>query len=176
MYNFLQPVLRDERVLMEPLTEEHFEALYTIASDPLIWEQHPNRERYKREVFRKYFDDGLASGGALIVKEVKTGEIIGCSWYYDLKANDVAIGYTFVARKYWGHTYNRSMKKLMLDHAFQFVDTVIFHIGANNIRSQTAIGKLGAIKIGEQKIDFPGEPNPLNFVYAMTKERWKSLS
>lgn len=174
MKYFLQPILSDERVVLEPLREACFEELYSIASDPLIWEQHPNKERYKREVFRKYFDDGLASGGALIVKKVDTLEIIGCSWYYDLKENEVAIGYTFVARKYWGHTYNRSMKKLMLDHAFQFVDTVIFHIGANNIRSQTAIGKLGAIKIGEQRIDFPGEPNPLNFVYAITKEDWRS--
>jgi RimJ/RimL family protein N-acetyltransferase len=172
----LQPILSDHLVVMEPLEEKHFEDLYLIASDPLIWEQHPNRERYKREVFRKYFDDGLASEGALIVKRRDTMEIIGCSWYYELKENEVAIGYTFVARAYWGHTYNRSMKKLMLDHAFQYVDTVIFHIGANNIRSQTAIGKLGAQKIGEQRIDFPGEPNPLNFVYAMTKERWLEIS
>ena len=111
----------------------------------------------------------------MIVKKVDTLEIIGCSWYYDLKENEVAIGYTFVGREYWGHTYNRSMKGLMLDHAFQFVDTVIFHIGANNIRSQTAIGKLGAIKIGEQRIEFLGEPNPLNFVYAMTKANWDLL-
>jgi len=171
----LQPILGDSLVSMEPLLECHFDELFAIASDPLIWEQHPNRERYKPDVFRRYFDEGLASGGGLIVGDAKSKEVIGCSWYYDLKESEVAIGYTFLGREYWGHTYNRSIKKLMLDHAFQFVDSVMFHVGANNIRSQTAMGKLGAIKIGEQIIDFPSEPNPHNFVYEITNERWLEL-
>lgn len=173
----LQPTLENELVKLIPLKEEDFETLYQVASDPLIWEQHPDKNRYTKEGFEKYFEGAINSGGAFVVIEKNSTEVIGSARYYeyDPAKKSIIIGYTFLARKYWGTAYNKAMKTLMLDHAFKFVDTVIFHIGANNIRSQRAIEKLGALKAGEVEINFPGEDERLNFIYELDKKKWESF-
>jgi RimJ/RimL family protein N-acetyltransferase len=171
----LQPTLENEFIKILPLKEDEFEALYAVASDPLIWEQHPNKNRYQREDFLKYFEGAIASKGAFLVFNNKTGVLIGGSRYYDLDEakSSVAIGYTFLACDHWGTTHNRALKTLMLNHAFCFVNEVIFHVGANNTRSQKAMEKLGAIKIDEIEMAYYGEPNRFNFVYQVTKEFWE---
>ena len=171
MHFELQSHLENNLVKLIPLKKKDFEKLYQVASDPLIWEQHPNKNRYERIVFEKFFKDAIESGGAFLVLKKGSDEVIGGSRYYDFDEEKklIAIGYTFLARKYWGTTYNRAIKNMMLDHAFKFVDTVIFHIGTNNIRSQKAIEKLGARKVSEIEINFPGEDERLNFVYEMDK-------
>ena len=142
----LQPTLRGGVVHLAPMVAGDHDALFAVARDPLIWEQHPSWDRYKPEVFRKLFDDGLASGGALTVREAAGGEVIGSTRFYDLRPQErsVAIGYTFLARRCWGGSFNHEMKRLLLDHAFGFVDRVWFHIGSKNIRSRTAIDRIGA--------------------------------
>lgn len=174
----LQPTLQNEYVILEPLKESDFEALYKVASDPLVWEQHPNKNRYQREVFRTYFEGAIQSKGAFLVRELQTKEVIGCTRFYDYNAKDnsILIGYTFLGRNYWGGKFNPSMKKLMLEHAFTFVDKVLFHIGANNIRSQTAIQRIGASKIGEELVAYHGESSNINFIYCMEKKSEKSPS
>lgn len=145
----LQPTnLGNEYVRLSPLKPDDFEKLYKVASDPLIWEQHPNPNRYKREVFEVFFEGAIASKGAFLVFDAKTKEVIGSSRYHDYKPenNQIEIGYTFLARDHWGTTYNHALKRLMLEYIFKYVDNVVFHIGANNIRSQKAIVKLGAEK------------------------------
>lgn len=173
----LQPSLTNEFVKLGPIREADFEALYKIASDPLIWEQHPNKDRYKRNVFETFFKGAIESGGAFLVCNAKTGEPIGSSRFYEFNKEKkyIAIGYTFLSRAYWGTTYNRALKSLMLDHAFRFVDDVIFHIGANNIRSQKAIGKLGAKKIGQVEMEYYGEEKKLNFIYQLGKTDWEEI-
>lgn len=167
-----QPILENEFVKIRPLKQSDFEELYVVASDPLIWEQHPNPDRYKRAVFETFFKGAIESGGAFIIFDKQTNEVIGSSRYYDYdeKNKSILIGYTFFARNHWGGKYNSSVKQLMIQHAFQFVDTVIFHIGANNIRSQKAIERIGANKIGELEVEYYGEPSKLNFVYEIKKE------
>ena len=152
----LQPTLDGSLVRLRPLAAEEFEALYAVASDPLIWEQHPEPLRYRREVFQKFFDGAIASKGAFAAINVASGKMIGSSRYYDFspEQREVKIGYTFVGREFWGRGYNPEMKKLMLDHAFRHVDRVSFEIGECNIRSQTAIRRIGAQLIG--KADLPG--------------------
>lgn len=174
-YN-LQPTLSNEYVKIRPLRETDFETLYLIASDPLIWEQHPSSDRYKREVFQIYFDGAIESKGAFLIFDSKTDEPIGCSRFYDLNEKDksVLIGYTFLARDHWGTTHNRALKTLMLNHAFTFVEKVFFHIGGKNIRSQIAIQKLGAKKIEEVQIAYYGEKENLNFQYEIEKAMWKN--
>lgn len=168
----LQPTLEDELIFAKPLRDEDFESLYSAASDPLIWAQHPNKNRYKREVFKTFFEGAMKSGGAFIVYDKKSGEVIGSSRFYDLNAEtkEILIGYTFFIRKYWGKGMNHALKRLMLNHAFQFADKVIFHIGAVNIPSQRAIAKLGAIKTGEQEVKYFGEEPKLNFIYEIRKQ------
>jgi len=167
----LQPSLENELIRIQPLKTTDFDTLYSIASDPLIWEQHPNKDRYKKEVFQTFFKGALESGGAFLVFDNKTGKVIGSSRYYGLDAetSTIAIGYTFIACAYWGKDYNKALKSLMLNHAFKFVDHVIFHVGANNLRSQKAMAKIGGIKTGEIEMEYYGEPNRLNFIYQINK-------
>lgn len=170
----LQPILQNEWVKLVPLKETDFELLYTVANDPLIWEQHPNKNRWQREVFQNFFEGALESKGAFVIYHANTNKAIGSSRFYDLDTKEslVSIGYTFYARSHWGGKYNPSAKHLMLDHAFQFVDKVHFHIGALNIRSQKAIEKLGAIKIDEQEIAYYGEESKLNFIYEINRTNY----
>ena len=173
----LQPLLENDLIRIRPLVADDFEALFAVASDPLLWAQHPNKNRYERPVFETFFKGAIESGGAFIIYDKQTGKPIGSSRYYDIEEEkkSVAIGYTFFARDHWGTTFNRAVKTLMLDHAFQYVDTVIFHVGAKNLRSQKAIERLGALKIAELEMEYYGEPERLNFVYEMTRERWSTL-
>ena len=142
-----QPILRGNLIELRPLTPADFEPLLQAASDPLIWEQHPENDRYKREVFQKYFDGAMESRGALAVIERKTGRIIGSSRYCNLNPaeREVEIGWTFLQKAFWGGRYNRELKSLMLDHAFRFVERVVFVVGENNLRSQMALRKIGAV-------------------------------
>jgi N-acetyltransferase len=142
----LQPALRGELIELRPLRRDDFDALYHAASDPLIWEQHPEPDRYTRDVFQRYFDGAIASGGAFAIVDRATGRIIGSSRYcdLDLAQGEVEVGYTFLERAYWGGAYNRELKSLMLDHAFRFLPRVIFKVGENNQRSQRALLKIGA--------------------------------
>lgn len=169
----LQPKhLQNELIKLVPLHENDFEELYEVASDPLVWEQHPNKLRYQREVFQNFFQGAIESKGAFFVRDTKTNETIGSSRFYDYNEKDasVLIGYTFIGRKYWGNGYNKALKKLMMNYAFQYVDTIYFHIGANNIRSQKAMGKIGGIKIDEFEIEYYGEDSKLNYIYRINKK------
>lgn len=159
----LQPTLKSELVELRPLRAEDFDALYAVASDPLIWEQHPARERYREEVFREFFREALGSGGALIAMDAKDGRVIGSSRFhaYDEANSEIEIGWTFLARSHWGGVYNGEMKELMLRHAFQFVKSVIFLIGPLNLRSQRAVEKIGGVPAGS-RIDGSGRES---FVY-----------
>ena len=145
-----QPTLRGELVELRPLRAEDFDGLYAVASDPLVWEQHPDKSRHEEEVFRKLFGEAIESGGALVVVDREDGRIIGSSRYlgYDPGRSEVEIGWTFLARSHWGGAYNGEMKRLMLEHAFRFVDQVVFVVGPENVRSQRALEKIGAERIG----------------------------
>jgi RimJ/RimL family protein N-acetyltransferase len=148
-----QPILKSEILELRPLRAEDFQQLYAVASDPLIWEQHPNSDRYQVEVFRKFFDEALQSGGALVALDRKDGRIMGSSRFhcYDLERSEIEIGWTFLARSHWGGVYNGEMKRLMLAHAFKFVDNVIFMLGSNNLRSQRAVEKIGGVRVGTKR-------------------------
>ena len=160
----LQPVLTGKHVHLRPLRAEDFPSLYAVASDPLIWEQHPARNRWQEEVFREFFRGAMASGGALLASDAVTGQVIGSSRFhgFDPLAREIEIGWSFLARSHWGGVWNREMKHLMLRHAFRFVDAVVFIIGSENIRSQRAVEKLGGIRLPEMRPDSTGQ---LRLVY-----------
>jgi RimJ/RimL family protein N-acetyltransferase len=162
----LQPTLKGELLELRPLRPEDFEALYAVARDPLIWEQHPSKDRYQEEVFKGFFRDALASGGALIALSCADGKVIGSSRFhgYSEEKSEVEIGWTFLARSYWGGVYNKEMKRLMLRHAFKFVDHVVFLVGPKNLRSRRALEKIGAVHIGSR----PDASGRESFVYQIT--------
>ena len=168
----LQPTdLKNNLVWLEPLKQAHFEELYLVASDPLIWEQHPNPDRYKLDAFTNYFKGAMESGGAFIIRDTLSGKALGSSRYcaYDAANKEIQIGYTFFARSCWGKSINKEVKILMLNHAFNYVDKVAFYVGANNIRSQKAMERIGGIKVREEVVAYFGEPDRLNFRYEINK-------
>ena len=138
-----QPILKGDLIELRPLRPEDHADLYVVASDPLMWEQHPDKTRYEVAGFRVFFDEALASGGALVAIDVVTQRVIGSLRFhgYDPERDEVEIGWTFLARSHWGGRYNSEMKRLMLQHAFQFVSRVVFLIGPQNLRSQRAVEK-----------------------------------
>jgi RimJ/RimL family protein N-acetyltransferase len=146
----LQPVLKGELLELRPLRAADFDALFAVAEDPLIWEQHPDKDRCKEEQFRIFFRDALESGGALIAIDRRDSRIIGSSRFhgYDPKRSEIEIGWTFLARSHWGGRHNGEMKRLMLHHAFRFVDRVVFLVGRQNLRSQRAVEKIGGVRTG----------------------------
>jgi N-acetyltransferase len=145
-------------VAVRPLRQDDYDALFAAASDPLIWEQHPDA-RWREEVFRPFFVEHLATGGALAVLDAPSGRVIGTSRYHDFDAerSEVEIGWTFIAREYWGGECNGELKRLMLEHAFRFVETVLFVVAPKNFRSQRAVEKLGAVRAGTRYDDVRGE-------------------
>ncbi|WP_160138746.1 GNAT family N-acetyltransferase [Chryseobacterium sp. c4a] len=170
----IQPVLENEEFQLIPLQQGDFESLYEVASDPKVWEQHPNKDRYQREIFENFFRGAIESEGAFKIVEKATGDVLGSSRYYnfDEKDSHIFIGYTFYGTKSWGKGINPKVKKLMLDYIFQYVDKVHFHIGKENFRSQKALEKLGGIKIAEEEVAYFAEPTRTNFVYEIKKEDW----
>jgi RimJ/RimL family protein N-acetyltransferase len=162
----LQPVLTGRLLNLRPLKPADFDDLYAVASDPLIWEFHPVRDRHRREVFEGFFRDALKSGGALIVTDARDGRVIGSSRYhgYDEAAGEIEIGWTFLARRYWGGTYNHELKRLMLRHAFGYVKDVVFLVGLQNLRSQRAMEKIGGVPAGT-RLDGTGQER---LVYRIT--------
>ena len=148
----LQPTLRGSLMELRPLRRDDFDALFAVASDPLIWEQHPDKSRSTPEGFRAFFDRAIDSGGALIATDAVTGEVIGSSRYfgYDEPRSEVEVGWTFLARSRWGGEFNGEMKRLMLRHAFRFVRRVVFLIGPDNLRSQRAVEKIGGVRVGSR--------------------------
>ena len=153
MFFDLQPVLKGELLRLRPLRLDDFPSLFAVAADPLIWEQHPASDRYKEEVFKTFFREAMDSRGALIAADSKDGQVIGSTRFhgYNDEASEIEIGWTFLARSHWGGSYNREMKKLMLRHAFQFVNAVVFLVGPQNLRSQKALEKIGGVRVGSRR-------------------------
>jgi N-acetyltransferase len=167
----LQPSLRGELLQLRPLRPEDFADLYAVASDPLIWQQHPVKDRYQERIFSGFFRESLESAGALIVAASDSGKVIGSSRFHGLDAikNEIEIGWSFLARSHWGGIYNKEMKQLMLQHAFQFVSSVIFVVGPHNLRSQKAMEKIGGVRVGSR----PDSNGQISLVYQITAANWR---
>jgi RimJ/RimL family protein N-acetyltransferase len=168
----LQPQnLYNNLVEIVPLQKSYFEALFQAASDELTWNQHPNPLRYQLSHFQHFFEGAIFSQGAFIIKDKGTKYIIGSTRFYNYNENQksIYIGYTFIAREYWGKGYNLSVKIELLKYAFLFLEKVYFQIGATNLRSQSAIAKLGAIKIKEEMVEYYKEKPKLNYLYLIEK-------
>ena len=170
----IQPKLENDSLQLLPLAESDFERLFNVASDPEVWAMHPSKERYKRDVFQNFFKGALQSKGAFLIIDKETTAVLGSTRFYDYDENDesILIGYTFYGTKFWGKNINASVKKMMLDYIFQFVEKVIFHVGKENIRSQKAMERLGAEKIREEEIAYFGELPKTNVIFEIKKENW----
>lgn len=148
-----QPVLKSDLVELRPLLAQDYEDLYSVAADPLIWEQHPVHNRHDETAFRAFFEESLQSGGALVAFDAHDHRIIGSSRFhgYREQEGEVEIGWTFLARAFWGGVYNGEIKRLMLGHAFRFVDQVVFFVGLGNVRSQRSVERIGGTRVGKTR-------------------------
>jgi RimJ/RimL family protein N-acetyltransferase len=177
----LQPTLRGKLLEARPLLPTDFDALFAAASDPLVWEQHPEPTRHTKPVFQKFFDTAIESKGAFAVTDLASGRIVGSSRYYghdpderasfgyDRREHAILIGYTFFERACWGRSFNPELKAQMIGHAFKFVDRVYFEIGENNIRSQIAIQRVGARFFKKRQVPlFDGSLRPVA-VFALNR-------
>ena len=171
----IQPTLENDNIQLVPLKETDFERLFLVASDPEVWSMHPNKERYKPEVFQNFFTGAIESKGAFLIMDKNTDEVLGSTRFYDFNDNEksILIGYTFYGTKSWGKNINAGVKKMMLDYIFRFAEKVIFHVGKDNIRSVKAMTKLGADNLGEQEVAYFGEDSKINVVFQIKKEDWK---
>ena len=167
----VQTLLENEKYQLIPLQQGDFESLYEVASDPRVWVQHPNKDRYQKKVFENFFKGAIKSEGAFKIVDRLTGEMLGSTRFYDYdeENNSIFIGYTFYGTKSWGKKINPQIKKLMLEYIFQFVETVYFHVGKDNIRSRTAMERLGAENLGEHEVAYFGEPSRINILYQIQK-------
>jgi len=166
----LQPILENELVRIRPLDSSDLESLYEVAKDPKIWEQHPCK-RYLRTEFEKFFTESIESNGALAILDETTNRMIGSSRFKKVDGfpNGVEIGWTFLDRKYWGGKYNKVIKKLMIEHAFNFVENIMFYVDKSNVRSQKAVRKIGGQKIVESEYEKLPRTNPYNLTFVIKK-------
>lgn len=172
-----QPVLEGERLLLRPLEPSDWDALYAIASDPQVWEQHPMHDRWREDVFRAFFDDALAKGGALAVIDKSSDAIIGSSRFQQFEPEDggsVEIGWTFLAPRCWGKGINHEMKRLMLAHAFEFVERVDFRVGETNWRSRQALENIGAERTRRTELSRYDGKRVIHIVYEITRDGFAS--
>jgi len=159
-----KPSLTGETLSLRALKLEDFDTLYTVVSDPLIWEQTPYKDRYQLDNYQQWFDAAIKEN-ALILIDKRTNTAIGSSRYYEIDepSSEVAIGYTFIARDYWGGATNKELKTLMLNYAFQSFETVWLHIAEDNTRSRKAAEKIGAV------LSHQGEKNGLPYCWYKLK-------
>ena len=173
-----QPVLEGERLTLRPLRPDDWDALFAVASDPLIWAQHPAHDRWQEAVFRAFFEDALANKGALVAIDRTTDAVIGSSRFQGLDAENggsVEIGWTFLARSHWGGTTNHEMKRLMLAHALASLAECRFLVGESNTRSRRALERIGAKLTDrrEERIMAGGAVIP-HLTYVVTAEDFAS--
>ena len=168
-----QPALEGERLLLRPLREDDWDALFAVASDPAVWANHPAHDRWQEPVFRAFFADALAQGGALAVIEKASGAMAGSSRYqgYDpAEGGSVEIGWTFLAHRLWGTGANAEMKRLMLAHALRSVERVLFRVGEHNVVSRGAMRNIGGRLLPETETrDMAGEPT-VHVIYEIDRE------
>lgn len=164
--------------MIRPVTEADWGQMFAAGSDPEVWAVHPARDRYKEPEFRQFFDGALASGSAFSFVDRATGKVIGSSRYhgYDAEKREIEIGWTFLAKAYWGGSYNGEIKRLMLDHAFTFVDKVIFFVGEANWISQRAMEKIGGVRRAALVPREIGGKALGHLVFEISKSDWQTAT
>lgn len=171
-----QPVLDGERLTLRPLAEGDWDALYAVASDRELWAGHPAHDRWQEPVFREYFGNALKNEGALVAVDKASDRIVGASQFYDYQEDEdgrgpsVEIGFTFLARSHWGGAYNREMKRLMLAHALSEVAYVRFRVGETNIRSRTAMERIGGRLTDRRQTEIKAGQPSTNVYYEIDRE------
>jgi len=149
-------VLEGHGIRLEPLTDQHHDALVAAASDGRLWEfwyiAVPPPEG-----MRTYVADALKGqrdGHMLpwVVRDLATGSIVGSTRYHDIQPaiDRVEIGHTWYGKSRQRTHVNTTCKLLLLGHAFDTLGCKVVGLRTDNFnfRSQRAIEALGAKRDG----------------------------
>lgn len=154
----LRPIILEGTIVrLEPLSEAHVAGLAEVGLDPDIWRHMLYGNIDTEAKLSVFVRDLLArqAGGtdlpyAVIYKE--TGKPIGCTRYMniDIRNRGVEIGGTWYGAAYRRTGVNTECKYLLLGHAFEEWECVRVQLKTdlNNVRSQQAIERIGAMKEG----------------------------
>lgn len=141
-------------VRLEPLGPEHAEGLAAAGDDPAVFEHLRGWDVMTAEVAAARIARTLANPALVPWAQVdaRTGEVAGTTSYYDVDAElrTVAIGHTWIGRRFWRTGLNTEAKLLLLTRAFDELGCVrvVWHTDIRNDRSQAAIARLGATREG----------------------------
>ena len=178
-------ILQNEVVRLVPLDICHIEGIYKAAQDPRIWE-HMSVELLSREKVLAYVDDAMKKRDIktdypFVIIQQETNEIIGATWYLDISMQHkrLEIGSTWLNPKAWRTNINTNCKCLLLQYGFEILEMQRIQIktGHENIRSQKAIERIGAVKEGILRNHMiTKEGNVRHTVmYSITKEEWRTV-
>ena len=182
----VQPVtLEGHGVRLEPLAEEHHDALVTAASDGRLWElwftsvPEPGKAR-------AYIDaalEGQQAGHMLpwAVRDIRTNTIVGSTRYHDIfpAIDRVEIGYTWYGQSWQRSHVNSACKMLQFGHAFDTLKCVVVGLRTDNFnfRSQRAIEALGAKKDGVLRHHWPRRDGTVrdSVMYSILAAEWPDV-
>jgi RimJ/RimL family protein N-acetyltransferase len=121
---------------------------------------------------------GDATRMPYIQRITETGELVGTTSFYEIDPvlRAIAIGHTWVARRFWRTGVNTESKLIMMSRAFEGLgaERLVWHTDIRNIRSQAAIERLGAQREGvlrHHRIRPDGSWRD-TVQYAMLRDEW----
>lgn len=181
---WVQPVtLKGRIVRVEPLELRHAPGLLA-AADPSLFRFTPQGPAewsvagFEADIRRV---TALPDVVAFAMVHAQTGAVIGRTTYMDIRPPNkgLEIGRTWISRPHQGTKVNPEVKYLMLRHAFETLGAirVQFTTGGNNLHSQAAIAKLGAVKEGtlrKQRILPDGSPRDTVY-YSILDNEWPAI-
>lgn len=177
--------LENEIVKLIPMESFHVEGIWEAANEQKIWEHMSVDLTDKRNV-EQYVQDAQekrAAGTdfAFIVADAKSNEIIGATWFLDISIphKRVEIGSTWLNPKSWRTNINTNCKLLLFTYCFEElgVNRVQIKTGHENVRSQRAIERIGAVKEGVLRNHMIRKGGRIRHtvMYSITKEDWSEV-
>lgn len=172
-------------IRLEPLTAEHKPELTQVLNDPRIWE-YTWRKIGSAEQAAQLVDTALANQASgkdipYVMVEQASGRIVGTTrmMHLDRTHRGAEIGCTWVAPDYWRTAVNTESKLLLLEYGFGVLNLirVEFSIVSNNLRSQRAVERIGAVREGvlrKHRVTTDGTVLD-NVVYSITDDEWPAV-
>jgi len=148
--------LEGHGIRLEPMRDDHHDALNAAAADGRLWELWfttvPSADQMRAYISTAL--QGQRDGHMLpwVVRELAGGSIIGATRYHDIvpAIDRVEIGYTWYSQSRQRTAVNTTCKLLLLAHAFDTLGCRVVGMRTDNFnfRSQRAIEGLGAKRDG----------------------------
>jgi len=186
MNDFLntQIELENSKVILVPFTKGKAQELRNIIFDDTIWDYMGMYVKTEND-FKNYIDDMLKKHSktaySFLIIDKFTNEIAGSTSFGNINFNSekAEIGWTWYGKKFQGTGLNKACKFELLQYGFEQIGLrrIQFSADLENIKSQKAIEKLGAIKEGvfrNNYIDAAGNSKD-DVYYSIIREDWEQI-